>query len=146
MDAHAKPTSLQGDLAQLPDGLAFLKSLPNWVLWRWELSVKGKWTKVPYRPQAPGQKARNNDSTTWSSYEKALSGFQSGQCDGIGFNLSGTNIAAFDIDKCRDPASGKIAPEAIAIVDSSASYTEITVSGTGLRVIGYGYGEKVHRK
>ena len=68
------------------------------------------------------------------------------QCDGIGFNLSGTDIAAFDIDKCRDKATGSIAPEAMALVESAASYTEMTVSGTGLRVIGFGCGEKIHRK
>ena len=34
----------------------------------------------------------------------------------------------------------------MAIVDRATSYTEMTVSGTGLRVIGYGTGAKVHRK
>ena len=34
----------------------------------------------------------------------------------------------------------------MAIVDRATSYTEMTVSGTGLRVIGYGTGPKVHRK
>ena len=77
---------------------------------------------------------------------RRLAAFEAGQCDGIGFNLSGTDIAAFDIDKCRDPATGDIAPEAMAIVDRATSYTEMTVSGTGLRVIGYGTGAKMHRK
>ena len=72
--------------------------------------------------------------------------FQRGGCDGIGFNLSATEFAAFDIDDCRDPATGGIAPEAMAIVDRATSYTEMTVSGTGLRVIGHGSGKKVHRK
>ena len=75
-----------------------------------------------------------------------MAAFETGKCDGIGFNLSGTDLAAFDIDKCRDPATGDIAPEAMAIVDRATSYTEMTVSGTGLRVIGYGTGPKVHRK
>jgi hypothetical protein len=34
----------------------------------------------------------------------------------------------------------------MAIVDRAASYTEMTPSGTGLRVVGYGFGAKVHRK
>ena len=75
-----------------------------------------------------------------------MAAFETGKCDGIGFNLSGTDIAAFDIDNCRDPATGDIAPEAMAIVNRATSYTEMTVSGTGLRVIGYGTGPKVHRK
>ena len=90
--------------------------------------------------------AKNNDPSTWGTYEQALAVFEAGQCDGIGFNLPGTDFAAFDIDKCRDPATGDIAPEAMAIVDRATSYTEITVSGTGLRVIGYGSGAKLHRK
>ena len=94
----------------------------------------------------PSRYAKNNDPSTWGTYEQALAAFEAGQCDGIGFNLLGTDIAAFDIDKCRDPATGDIAPEAIAIVNRATSYTEMTVSGTGLRVIGYGSGDKVHRK
>ena len=94
----------------------------------------------------PNRYAKNNDPSTWGTYEQALAAFEAGQCDGIGFNLSGTDIAAFDIDKCRDPATGDIAPEAMEIVDRATSYTEMTVSGTGLRVIGYGTGAKVHRK
>ena len=77
---------------------------------------------------------------------RRLAAFEAGQCDGIGFNLLGTDIAAFDIDDCRDPATGDIAPEAMAIVDRATSYTEMTPSGTGLRVIGYGFGDKMHRK
>ena len=89
---------------------------------------------------------RTTTPSTWGTYEQALAAFEAGQCDGIGFNLLGTDIAAFDYDKCRDPATGDIAPEAMAYVDRATSYTEITVSGTGLRVIGYGNGSYVHRK
>jgi hypothetical protein len=145
---HAKPerpVPFQGDLRNLPEALAPLKQLPNWVCWRYELR-KGKWTKPPRQPGDPKRYAKNNDPSTWGTYEEALAAFEAGQCDGIGFNLLGTDVVAFDIDKCRDPASGDIAPEAMAIVDRATSYTEMTVSGTGLRIIGYGSGDKVHRK
>ena len=69
-------------------------------------------------------------------YERALNAFEAGQVDGIGFCLFGTEFAAFDIDHCRDPQTGLIVPVGKEIVDRAASYTEITVSGTGLRVIG----------
>ena len=154
MNAHGKPTArpaaLHGDLANLPDALAPLKALPNWVCWKWEWRVDkhggGKWTKPPFRPQAPVQYAKNNDPSTWGSYEQALAAYQAGQCDGIGFAFPGTKIAAFDLDKCRDPATGEIDPEAARIVERSASYSEITPSGTGLRVIGTSSGLMVHRK
>ena len=147
----ARPISFQGDLSNLPAELAPLKALPNWVCWswHWQLNKKtgvGKWDKPPFRPSDPSQFAKNNDPSTWGTYAEALAAFDANQCDGIGFNLSGTDIAAFDIDKCRDKLTGVIAPEATAIVDRAASYTEMTVSGTGLRVIGFGAGKNLQRK
>jgi hypothetical protein len=145
-----RPVPFQGDLRNLPAGLAPLKQMPNWVCWRWEWKVNkkgvGKWDKPPFRPDRPHGYAKNNDPSTWGTYEQALAAFDAGECDGIGFNLSGTNVAAFDLDKCRDPESGQIVPEAMQIVDAASSYTEMTVSGTGLRVIGFGSGPKMHRK
>ena len=145
-----RPEPFQGDLTNLPGALALLKALPNWVCWKFELTFdkhgKPKWTKVPYQPRYPYRKARNNDPSTWATYEEALAVFTAGHCDGIGFNIAGTKVAAFDLDKCRDPDTGAIAKEAQAIIDRAASYTEITVSGSGLRVIGFGDGSEVHRK
>ncbi len=133
-----------------PVALDPLKKIPNWVCWRfvWKVDKKGagKWDKPPYRPKNPRQLAKNNDPSTWGTYEQALAAFEVGKCDGIGFNFLGTDIAAFDIDKCRDRATGQIAPVAMEIVNRATSYTEMTPSGTGLRVVGYGFGAKVHRK
>ena len=70
---------------------------------------------------------------------------KAGEADGIGFVLTGTDFAAIDLDHCRDPATGKIDDWAQAIIDkAAAAYCEITVSGTGLRLIGTGTGEKTH--
>ena len=122
-----RPVPFQGDLRNRPAALTPLKELPNWVCWSFEWRVDkkgvGKWTKPPYQPKHPRQFAKNNDPSTWGTYEEALAVCEAGQCDGIGFNLSGTDIAAFDIDKCRDPATGDIAPEAMFIVDRATSYT-----------------------
>lgn len=145
-----RPVPFQGDLRNLPAALTPLKELPNWVCWSFEWRVDkkggGKWTKPPRQPRNPQQYAKNNDPETWGTYEEALAAFEAGQCDGIGFNLLGTDLGVFDLDKCRDPVTGSIAPEAMSIVYRSVSYTEITPSGTGLRVIGRGSGAKVHRK
>jgi len=137
---NTKPQTICGDLHHLPPALAPLIERPHWVLWRWEIA-KDKWTKVPYQPN--GSKARNNDAKTWNDYDtvmRAVSNF-----DGIGFCL-GDDIAAFDIDHCRDPNTGAIDPWASDLVEKVASYTEITVSGTGLRIIGHGVGPRLHRK
>ena len=101
-----RPVPVQGDLANLPSALARLKKMPNWVVWRWEWVVNkrgfGKWDKPPLQPRRPQQYARNNDPSTWGSYDEALAAYAAGKCDGLGFNLAGTDIAAFDIDDCRD--------------------------------------------
>ncbi len=59
--------------------------------------------------------------------------------------LSEGSICAFDLDKCRDPATGALAVWARQLLEECKSYAEITPSGTGLRIIGYGRGEKVHQ-
>jgi hypothetical protein len=137
-----KPETFCGDLQNLPIALASLIEHPHWVLWRWEKTASGKFTKVPYQPN--GKHARNNDPKTWNSYDvvlKAVANF-----DGIGFCLLNSDISAFDLDDCRDPQTGVIDPWALDLVERVGSYVEITVSGTGLRILGHGDGPKLHRK
>ena len=148
--AHVRPGTVQGDLANLPKALDALKPLRRWVSWSWEWRVNksgnGKWTKPLLRPDKPRSYAKSDDPTTWGTYEQALVAYKAGLCDGIGFCLLGIDIGAFDLDKCRDPITGAIAPEAMAIVERASSYTEITVSGTGLRVVGIGTGKPLQVK
>jgi hypothetical protein len=40
-----------------------------------------------------------------------------------------------DLDSCRDPKTGAMTPEARAAVDALASYSEVSVSGTGVHII-----------
>ncbi|HET6234599.1 MAG TPA: hypothetical protein VFE41_06480, partial [Acetobacteraceae bacterium] len=141
-----RPQTLNGDLARLPAALAPLTALPSWVIWRWGKSKDGKWTKVPYQPNRPGQKAKNNDPTTWGTYETALSIYRAAGADGIGLCLLNSGLAAFDLDHCRNPTTGAVDEWARALVERVASYTEVTVSGAGLRIIGRGTGRRVQRK
>jgi putative DNA primase/helicase len=39
------------------------------------------------------------------------------------------------LDRCRDPETGQIEPWALDVVRSMNSYTEVSVSGTGLHII-----------
>jgi hypothetical protein len=144
--AEPPPATHNGDLAHLPTALAPLTALPNWVVWRWGRSKAGKWTKVPFRPYRPSQRAKNNDPGTWGSYDTALNICRAAGADGIGFCLLDSEFAAFDLDKCRDPATGAVDEWARALVERVGSYTEITVSGTGLRIIGRGTGPELQRK
>ena len=63
-----RPVPFQGDLRNLPEALAPLKALPNWVCWRFEWKVRQEGrrlmdqTAVPARqPQAQGEEQRSLD-------------------------------------------------------------------------------------
>jgi len=139
-----KPLTYCNDVSRLPVALARLSVMANWVIWRWTKNDSDKWTKPPFQSEFPSRMARNNAEATWSSHAAAVEAVKHGEADGIGFALTGTDIAAIDLDHCRDPATGEIYSWAKAIIDNTASYVEVTVSGTGLRVIGTGSGEEIH--
>ena len=130
----------------LPEALVPLTAKSRWVVWRWEKNDKGKLTKPPYRLDAPSRKASSTNNTEWGEYEAARLAVEKGNADGIGFVLTDSETAAFDLDDCRNSSTGVVEDWALRLVDRCASYTEITPSGTGLRVIGRAKGEKVHRK
>jgi hypothetical protein len=136
------------DLEQLPSALAPLTDLPNWVVWRWTWE-DAEWTKPPYRVDNPSKHAKNNDPSTWGSYEAACRAVQQGKADGIGFNLLGTDINALDLDKCRNSKTGAVDPWAQALIDQATpagAYVEVTVSGTGFRILGVGSQKREQRK
>jgi hypothetical protein len=115
------------------------------VGWRWELrhSKDGrlKWTKPPRTPS--GQYASNNDATSWASCAAIWQGVTGGRFDGIGLELMGLpqeTLVAIDLDDVRDPTSGALLGWAAAVVAGANSYTEITPSACGLRILGTAHG------
>jgi primase-polymerase (primpol)-like protein len=121
---------------------ASLKAIPQWVLWRWEQrpdKTTGdlKWTKPPFQPN--GKYASSTKRDTWGSFDEVLTAYNQDRFDGIGIVLTlKLGIVGVDLDHCRDRETGAIEPWAQAIVDKLDSYTEVTPSGTGLRVFLYG--------
>lgn len=113
-----------------------LMELAQWVLWRKEArGVDGKITKVPYNPRRPGHKASSTNPHTWGTYTLARKLALSGGYDGIGFVVTPTDpYVGIDLDHCRDASTGEIDAWALAIVEQMASYTEVSPSGTGLRI------------
>jgi hypothetical protein len=152
-----KPQTFNGDLAHLPGALERLTAEPRWVVWRWEprrkksgeldLDTNGspKWTKPPFQARYPGQLAKSDDPGTWGLYVDAVQAVTDGDADGIGYSLLGSDLGAVDLDKCRDPVTGEIAGWAEVVRDGEA-YSEITVSGTGTRVLGAATGPRRMRK
>jgi primase-polymerase (primpol)-like protein len=118
--------------------------MPQWVNFRW-VQNGGKWTKPPFQSQNPSRMARNNACQTWSSYADAVAAVKAGEADGLGFVLTGTDVAAIDLDHCRDGITGEIDGWAQQIIDRApGAYCEATVSGAGLRLIGLGTRDKAH--
>jgi hypothetical protein len=123
------------NLLFIPEGL---KSIPHWVNWKWEQRADRttgelKWTKPPYQPN--GQLAESDNPETWITFELAVAAYEKGNFSGIGFVLTKDDgFAGVDLDHCRDPETGVIEPWAMNVVQRLNSYTEISPSGTGLRI------------
>lgn len=111
---------------RIPDEL---KRLPQWV---------ARAGKLPVNPHTlSGAKA--NEPATWGTFDAAAAciGWQTVRgetCDGIGFELQAP-YCGMDIDHCRNPETGELTPEALSIVQTMDSYTEISPSGTGVHIL-----------
>jgi len=117
-----------------------LRLLHQWILWRAE-EKGGRYTKIPY--QVDGNEARSNDRRTWSSFPTAAKFYTESNADGVGFVFSRQDsYIGIDIDKCVTYSSNdkeKVNPIindfAKEIIDTLDSYTEFSVSGTGIHII-----------
>lgn len=109
-----------------------LREHDQWVCWTCE-----KQKKPPIAPLDAEWYARTDDPDTWASYDESIAYHERSDTDteGVGFVLDESDsIAGADLDGCRNPTTGKIEPWARSVIDTLGSYTEISPSGTGLRV------------
>jgi KaiC/GvpD/RAD55 family RecA-like ATPase len=113
-----------------------LKELPQWLMWKLEAS-SSRPTKLPY--QVNGQMAKSNDKSTWNTFEAVAKRAKGPGYSGIGFVFSDADpFIGIDLDGCRNPDSGKVADWAKEIANKLDSYTELSPSGTGLKVFARG--------
>jgi primase-polymerase (primpol)-like protein len=120
-----------------------LTERPQWVNWCLE-ERDGKPTKVPYTPEK-GVRASTTDLMTWRDFVDAVQVLdtdrnrilQLPRYDGIGFVFSSADpFVGIDLDHCRDPETGVVAPWAQDIIDkASEGYVEASPSGTGVHII-----------
>lgn len=117
-----------------PDGIPdTLKYHVQWINWKPE-EIDGRETKVPRRPHDTRKKAKSTDEATWSDFKTAVEAVNH-ETPGIGFVLTtGDPFVAIDIDDCRNPETMEIEDWALDIVDRFDSFTQISVSNTGLHV------------
>ena len=122
-----------------------LRSLPQWVCWRYEERKNGKGekhkTKVLKTPSVfqngyPSN-ASSTDPQTWRSFEAAVEAYQKygSKYDGIGFvPKPDQGYVLIDIDDCI--SDNGISRNAQQILDRfSGTYAEKSVSGTGIHII-----------
>ena len=105
-----------------------------------ELTERNQWVghrqKVPHAA-APSTTvyAATDNPATWAPYAVARLALDAGYLDGLGFVFTVDDPYVFvDLDHCRDPQTGTIDDWALAVVRRLNSYTEISPSGTGLRI------------
>ena len=108
----------------------YLQQHGLFCLWKYE-TRNGKTTKPPYNPNNPQYGARANDRSTFAPLAVATSKAQG--FNGLGVGIFG-DLAGIDIDHCIDQ-SGKLSRMAQDIVDTMDAYTEISPSGTGIRIL-----------
>lgn len=125
-----KPERMEVNPGKLPKELRAGKAF---VVWDWEWKPdKEKWDKPP-KCQGNGDYANTRDPATWSDFNSALKAHQDGTFDGIGIVPTG-KLVGIDLDKCLNPVTLGLEPQAEAIVARLNSYTEITPSAEGVRV------------
>ena len=136
---HHQPVwlGLKPEAGNIPAGL---KALDQWVLWRAQVKPNGKRSKVPYTA-ATSRCASSTDATTWSDWDTSWAAYNEAPdaYDGVGFVVTANDeLVGVDLDHCVDPASGEPTAEAAAIIERCGTYAEVSPSGTGVRIIGYG--------
>lgn len=112
---------------------AELRERAQWVVWRLVMR-EGKPTKVPIDPRTGRQTSITNPQT-WLSFEEAVSAVRKRDL-GLGFVFTSDDaFAGVDLDKCRDPTTGVLDQGATEIIAALGSYSEISPSGTGVKII-----------
>jgi hypothetical protein len=111
--------------------IAELTQIDQWVAWKL-ISRNGRRDKVPFNV-ATNKPASTSDPNTWDSYAAALR--VRTQYNGIGFVFStDDSYTGIDFDGCRELKTGEIAPWAWTWIQKLNSYTEVSPSGTGVKV------------
>jgi len=134
------------------DGIpASMLDTPRWAPWRavWN-EKKRKYDKIPHRTDQPAYGLSSKSTKGWSVFHRAMAVYLQNpdKFAGVGYLVTGEKaqgagadvfapgeLAGVDLDHCRDASTGEIAPWAAEVIAKLDSYTEVSPSGTGLRVM-----------
>ena len=137
-DRLGKPRPIKPEFENIP---AELRSLPNWVNWRYmpPKSRGQKWRKVPY--QINGKTADTTDRATWNTFEECCAAYLRGGFEGIGFVFDGEIgpdglcYCGVDFDACSIKYGKEVHSLALRRIKRLNTYTECSVSGAGIHCI-----------
>ena len=139
-----KPIILPIHFNSIPDSLT---ALPNWLFWSY--GWRDRWTKVPrFTVDAPGDDANItqtyfnpafwSDRSLWHNFETVRIECAVREHNGrLGAGLILTpecGYVGIDLDDVRDRDTGALTADGARIVALLNTYTEISPSGTGLRL------------
>lgn len=125
-------------------------SMRRWLLWT-EARRNDETTKQPIAPWITGNyytPINAHDPNNWTTYDIANQYLKEHGNENIGLAIDlGDGIVGIDLDKCIDE-NGRFTKEAEDIVSMTDSYVEISPSGKGLHILGFGAIPKalIHRK
>jgi hypothetical protein len=142
------PPLLPVDVDGIP---ASMLDTARWAPWRavWN-EKKRKYEKIPHRAEQPAYGLSTKSTKGWAPFHVAMAVYAQnpGKFAGVGYLVTGEKVsgaaadvfapgelAGVDLDHCRDAATGEIAPWAAEVIAKLDSYTEVSPSGTGLRVM-----------
>jgi primase-polymerase (primpol)-like protein len=117
--------------------LPILKNSSQWVCWAYDANDDfvpldiGDYNPITNRYSPSSYR----DPSIRMSYKKAKnSANDTDLINGVGYVVINTNFSYIDIDNCVEPSSGAIDPEVLELVKKIDSYTELSISGTGVHV------------
>lgn len=115
-----------------------LTALRCWLPFKYKPKPNGKLGKPPVNPRT-GQFSGWSNPDVWLTFDEAKDFAEANGLPGVGVVLSPSEpLAGIDLDECRDPATGELTELAMGIVREADSYTEVSPSGTGIRIFLHG--------
>jgi putative DNA primase/helicase len=131
-----------------------IKDQPQWVNWQARDRIDKRsgdiigLDKIPIDPKTnPSRPAQINNSASWGAFRQCIDALphllnQWRQSDPQGYRGGGIGyvftledgLAGIDLDKVREPSTGLIAPWARHVIRYLNSYTEISPTGTGVKI------------
>jgi hypothetical protein len=139
-NGNGKPKMLAPIYENIPQEMQARRQWINWKLQKNPKPTGKPWTKIPLDPKT-GRKAATTRDTTWADFDLTCRRYEEyaaqegkGTSEGLGFVLRGDHVG-IDLDGCRDPRTGELEPWAADIINRIHSYTEVSPSGTGIRII-----------